>query len=419
MARVTQRVTQRVMTRLAFGAAIAAVLPLLSACEALITKPTLYGTVTADVLRRNGSPIAGASLVLYTGQRPMGYARTDSAGRYRFEEVPEGMYGVLAIPPSGYVRLETLFATPRPSEVVDQLEVRGGVPLSARVTFLKVGAGQVEAQVREPDGAGLPGLTAVLYTPRGEFRRARTDATGRVSFTEVPFGMYGVTVERPAAYRDSGEVAFPWVDGLVMEEGSTERAQFTFERCLGTVSAQVVDQQGRGVPGATLLLYDAQAVRSRDVVPSSGQRLYTNLPCTEYGVRVLPPRGYSVREARGNAFADGLLVRRNVLRYAVLVVQRSARASVRVTVIDDEGRAVPQSRVVLYTSRELERDERTGADGSLLLGDIAVDAEYGVRVVPPDGYTVEEARGSSYVDGIRLTADEVRAFTFRVRKRAP
>jgi hypothetical protein len=100
-------------------------------------------------------------------------------------------------------------------------------------------------------------------------------------------------------------------------------------------------------------------------------------------------------------------------------VQRSARASVRVTVIDDEGRAVPQARVVLYTSQELERDERTGDDGSLLLGDIGVDAEYGVRVVPPDGYTVEEARGSSYVDGIRLTADEVRAFTFRLRKRAP
>jgi hypothetical protein len=410
---------QRIVTRLAVGAATAAVVPLLSACEALITRPTLYGTVTAEVVRRNGSPIAGASLVLYTGQRPMGYARTDSAGRYRFEEVPEGMYGVLAIPPSGYVRLETLFATPRPSEVVDQLEVRGGVPLSARVTFLKVGAGQVETQVREPDGTGLPGLTAVLYTPRGEFRRARTDATGRVSFTEVPFGIYGVTVERPAAYRDSGEVAFPWVDGLVMEEGSAERAQFTFERCLGTVSAQVVDQQGRGVPGATLLLYDAQAVRSRDVLPSSGQRLYTNLPCVEYGVRMLPPRGYTVREARGNAFADGVLVRRNAVKVAVLVAERVGRATVAVTVLDDQGRAVPQTRVVLYTSRALERDSQTGLNGTLLLSDILIDAEYGVRVVPPDGYTVEEARGSSYVDGIRLAADEVRAFTFRLRKRAP
>jgi len=407
------------MKRMALRAGITAALPLLSACEALITKPTPYGTVTAEVVRRNGSPIVGASLMLYTGQRPMGYARTDSTGRYQFDEVPEGVYGVLAVPPSGYVRLETLLATARPSDVVDRLVVRAGAPLSARVTFLKVGAGQVEAQVREPNGTGMSGLTAVLYTPRGEFRRARTDATGRVSFTEVPFGMYGVSVERPAAYRDSGEVAFPWVDGLLMEEGSAERAQFTFERCLGSVSAQVVDQLGRAVPGATLLLYDAQAERAREVLPSSGQRLYTNLPCVEYGVRVIPPRGYTVREARGNAFADGVLVRRNAVKFAVLVAERVGRATVAVTVLDDQGRAVPQTRVVLYTSRALERDSQTGTNGTLLLSDILIDAEYGVRVVPPDGYTVAEARGSSYVDGIRLTADEVRAFTFRFRKRAP
>lgn len=416
MARLTATAPwRRIVAALTAGAMTA----VLTACEGLITKPTLYGSVIVEATRRNGAPIPDASLVLYTGQRPMGYATTDSTGRYRFEEVPEGVYGVLAVPPPGYVRLETLLATPRPSEVVDQLQVTGGTPLSARFTFLKVGAGTINAEVLQPDGTGLSGLTAVLYTPRGEFRRALTDGAGRVAFAEVPFGIYGVVVERPAAYRDSGEVAFPYVDGLIMEQGSTERARFMFERCQGTVSALVVDQNGRAVPGATLLLYDAQAVRAREVVEASGQRLFTDLPCTEYGVRVLPPRGYTVREARGSAYADGLLVRRNTIRLATLLVQRSARATVQVRVTDDEGRMVPQARVVLYTSQELERDERTGADGTLTWPDILVDAEYGVRVVPPEGYFVEEARGRSYVDGVRLSADELRVFTFQLRRRTP
>ena len=122
-------------------------------CERLITRPSLYGSVTAVVTRRDSMPIPGAGLLLYTGQRPMGYGSTDAAGRYRFEEVPEGSYGVRATPPAGYVRLETLLATDRPSEFVDGLKVVGEQPVSVRLQFLQVGPGTVTAQVRDVTGA--------------------------------------------------------------------------------------------------------------------------------------------------------------------------------------------------------------------------------------------------------------------------
>lgn len=391
----------------------------LGGCERLITKPSLYGTVTAEVARRNGTPIAGTRLVLYMGQRPMGYGTSDSLGRYRFDDVPEGAYGVLAVPPAGYVRLESLLATTKPSEVVDQLDVRGEQTLAARFVFLKTGAGSIEAQVREPDGTGIAGVTTVLYDPRGEVRRVRTDSTGRAAFSAVPFGLYGVAVDRPAAYRDSGEVAFPFVDGLLMEDGAAARAPFLFEKCLGGVAIQVVDQQGRAVPGAHLVFYDAAGVRSRDVASASGTRTYAGLACTEYGVRVVVPRGYTVTETRGSAFVDGVRVRRNVVRAELLRVNRIARGTVQIAVVDQDGRAVPNVRTVLYTGQGLERDERTAADGTLTLADIIADSEYGVRVVPPEGYLAEDARGVTFEDGVRFTDGEVRRFTFRFQRRQP
>ena len=102
------------------------------ACDALLTRPSLYATVTATVARRDGTPIPNASLTLYTGQRPMGYAVTDTLGRYTFVDVPEGLYGLRADPPSGYVRLETLLSTTAPSEVVQNIWVMAQNRDSAR-----------------------------------------------------------------------------------------------------------------------------------------------------------------------------------------------------------------------------------------------------------------------------------------------
>lgn len=385
-------------------------------CERLITRPSLYGTVTAVVTRRDSTPIPGAELVLYTGQRPMGYGTTDSAGRYRFEEVPEGAYGVLATPPAGYVRLETLLPTNRPSESVDGLSVAGGKTFEARIRFLQVGPGTISAQVREPNGTTIPGLSTILYAPRGEVRRALTDTGGRVVFREVPFGIYGVAVERPALYRDSGEVALPFRDGLIVEAGASESAAFTFERCLGSLVAQVADQSGRPVPGSRLVLYNADSTLARDSVSAVGSRTFGGLLCGGVGVRVVVPRGYVTVEQRGSAFVDGLRIRRNAQVPALLTVQRLPRAAVRVVAVDQDSRPVAEARVLLYTGQGVVRDTRTGQDGVVTLDTILMTEPHGVRVAAPRGYVLTEGRGSSFVDQLLLADGETRTLTFRLQR---
>lgn len=105
-------------------AAFTGVLLSVSACDSLLTRPSLYGAVDVRVTRRNGDAISGASLVLYTFQRPMAYATTDAAGSYRFTTVPEGLYGVGAVPPPGYTSVSDTLNTAW--DFVDQLAVRSG-----------------------------------------------------------------------------------------------------------------------------------------------------------------------------------------------------------------------------------------------------------------------------------------------------
>jgi hypothetical protein len=228
--------------------------------------------------------------------------------------------------------------------------------------------------------------------------------------------MYGVVVERPALYRDSGEVALPFQDGLIVEAGSNELAPFTFERCLGTLVAQVVEQGRRPVPGAELVLYRGDSTLRREPVQADGTRSFSALGCGDLGVRVVVPRGYVAVEQRGSAYVDGLRMRRNGVAQALLTVQRLPRATVRVVALDENARAVADARVVLYTGQGVARDLRTGADGVVSLDTILMTTPYGVRLVPPRGYRLGEGRGISFFDDVLLGDGETRTLTFRPQR---
>lgn len=404
----------RAMARLMRAVKAGAVLlfSVVAGCESLLTRPGLYGTVTVTAARRSGEPIAGAPLVLYTGQRPMGYGTTDSTGAYTFLDVPEGVYGVYATVPSGYARPEELYAVAPPSDVVQNLRVVGGATRTARFEFLKRGPGSIAVQVSEPGGVPVPDTRVLLFSPRGVVREANTDRDGRVMFGGVPFGNYGVFAERPLIYVDSGETTLPARDGLIIEAGSSEQALFTFEKCLGSITASVRDQFGVVVPGASFLLYSGAGTLGE--YPLTGDRLQiSSLRCGEYGIRVRLPRGFSATEGRGVTFVDGLRLRRGRALQASLTVRRIASATMRIRVVDQTDAPVSGVRTVLYTSDGIVRDARTDAAGQLVFTDILVDGEYGVRVVNPTGYVVEEGRGRTFEDGIRLRDGETRAYTFR------
>jgi hypothetical protein len=146
----------------------------------------------------------------------------------------------------------------------------------------------------------------------------------------------------------------------------------------------------------------------------------TVLMVEPHGVRVVNPRGFRMLgEGPGISYVDQLLLADGDTRELTFRMQRTARATVEVRAIDQDGRAVPSARVVLYTGTGTERDVRTDANGAATMADVINDTEYGVRLVPPAGYTITEGRGLSFVDGLRFTDGEVRRVTFTVRRIDP
>lgn len=502
----------RVVCRGAWTGLLAAII-MVAGCDALVTPPR-FGTVSALVTRRDSvTPIVGTRVMLYTGDRPMGYATTDSGGRVVFRDVPDGQYGVRIVAPSGYVPQERLYIGPQSTEFVHNLLLRPRDSLGVQFTLLKEGLGRVTVQVGTPDGRALGDVALTLYGPQGPLATARTSAAGLATFEALPLGNYGVFAARPLAYRDSGEAAQVPRDGLIVDEGSTQRATFTFAPCGGSVVAEVRDQRGRPAPG-TVQLYQGTGTLQVATLPADGTHRFDGLLCDVYGVRYIPPPvgwraaevrgaafadgarvrraastvrvplvvekygwgairvrvvdqngaptppiravvyngntlladtrldsaavlqvdslradlqygariappepyGYRLVEGRGESFADGLVLQDGVTREVTLRLQRLPRAALRVMVLDRDGAPVPGARVVVYVATGLRHDQRTDAVGVTVATDLVAGDEHGARVVPPAGYTVTEARGSSFVDGLVLTGGEVRPVTFRLTR---
>ena len=294
-------------------------------CDAWLTKPSLYNTVQVIATRRNGDPIPGVRLVLYTGQRPMGYATTGSDGRFTFTRVPQGDYGVSAQVPAGYDVIENLTAGPS-SVYHDALIVANDTLSPVRFIFLKVGPGAVVVHVAQSDGTPLSGVTVQLYDSRKIDGVATTDVAGRAVFNLVPFGLYGVTVIRPFLYRDYLRPADSLTssrDNLLVEQGSRDSVDFSFARCAGAVRATVQDSTGAPVPNTAVELYTSTDVLGDGKTGPDGQFVFAPVACAiQLGVRINPPAGYSVTQGRGSSFIDGLTPANGATINAVFRVQR-------------------------------------------------------------------------------------------------
>jgi len=282
---------------------------LAAACDSMLTKPSLYNSVPVIVSRRNGQGIPGAALVLYTGQRPMGYATTDSGGRFTFALVPQGVYGILATPPDGYDLIERVVGGPR-TDVVAQLYVQDDTLSPVRFTFLKRGPGALTVRATDAaTGASLPGAKLTLYDPKSTRGAVTTDATGRASFSNVPFGVYGVILERPLFYRDyraPGDSLYSARDNLIVDDGSRDSVSFVLRKCAGTLRVFAQDEFGLPVPGAPVLFYTAS--QQLGVRPTGADgRVSNDMPCAlQTGVNIGAPAGYSVSSGRGLSFIDGM-----------------------------------------------------------------------------------------------------------------
>jgi len=281
----------------------------MAGCDSWLTKPNLYSAVTVVVSTRRGEPIPDASLTLYTGQRPMGYAHTGSDGRYVFEQVPQGNYGIFAIPPAGYSAIEDLIGGPS-SIFRDKLIVAEDTLAPVRFTYLKEGPGTLVARVAQPDGTPIVGAPVTVYSPTTVNATATTDATGTVTFTNIPFGVHGLNVARPLLYRDyrtPGDSLSTYRDNLIVDAGSNDTTTFHLAKCAGTVRATAVDGNGVPVPGVTAAFYTSTQQLAVLATGSDGTVSYSQMPCViQVGVIITPAPGYSAPSGRGFRFVDGI-----------------------------------------------------------------------------------------------------------------
>lgn len=291
-------------------------------CDSLLS-PNVYGSVHVTVVRRDGTPIADVPVTVYFVQRRLEAATTDAGGSYTFERLPAGSYGVFTDVIPGYSRPEFVRSGPR-TDFVDKIQVASGATATAELSLLKIGPGTINATVTEPGGAGVQGIPVTLYTGAGGAQReATTDASGRVSFADVPFGDWGVRAVRPPIYLDSAEAPVVFRDGIIVDEGSAESAAFTFTRCTGALTARVLDDANNPVPGTKLVLYHFGVEVDSATTGGSGAHTFSALQCQDYGVRVAAvPSGWTLVPGRGSEYVDGLFMHRAGALTATLRVMR-------------------------------------------------------------------------------------------------
>lgn len=156
--------------------------------------PLATGAMQGRVLDEAGSPIAGAEIIVATGEPPA-RATSDLDGRYALAGLPPGTYEL------------TVRAAKRP-ERVQRVEVRAGPALALDLALgAPLPEGQIRGTVRSFGGTAL--AAHVRIEPGGT--EIQADAAGRFE-VDVPPGDYTVRVsapghgeqERPAHVEENG-----------------------------------------------------------------------------------------------------------------------------------------------------------------------------------------------------------------------
>ena len=382
------------------GAAVVVALGLAAwgaGCADVITDIVEYGSIEVEAVRRNGDPVEGVELLLYTGPHARGMGTTDASGRHSFEFVPPNSYGVYATPPDGYARPEELLGGPT-SEYVDTISLAEGGSHGIRFTYLKKGPGRITATVREPGGAAVPDALVSLYSPLGTAQESPAGSTGAVVFDNVPYGIWGVRVAPPAVYLGEGETVFE-KDGIVIEEGAAESASFALERCLGTVRVRVRTAAGVGLAGYPVRLYQGGGTLEEGPTTSDGEKAFGPLLCRTFGVALVPREDWEFTEGPGTSWVDGIGVTRGSDR-TVGFTAVSCTGSIQGSVRDEAGKPLSGATLTLFGGGGNLAADTTDVTGS---GALAVRGcqEYGLRMTPPGGYTVAAGRGTSFFDGLR------------------
>jgi RNA polymerase sigma-70 factor (ECF subfamily) len=282
---------------------------------------TVIGTVVDDA---SGAPIAGVEVGCAV-LRPTP-CLTDAEGRFRLAGVGRNFLELITLAKSGYRR----FPAPRPATPIpDSAEV-----VDVGALRMQHGA-TIEGVVASPDDP-IAGAVVTIVSPSrltgSERREAKTDAAGRFAFESVEAGSTQIHVGAPGFISENKGAIHRALD---IPESGTIRTDFAFTRG-ATVEGRVLDDDGRGVPGAYVVA-DVQVTTDAD----GAFRCEGVVPRTGAPVLVMAD-GYS----RTDSTVD---VRPGTTSNVVLRIRRSP--VVRGRLVARDGRPIENARVQVVAGR--------------------------------------------------------------------
>jgi hypothetical protein len=303
----------------------------------------------------------------------------------------------------GAVNLDNLFAIARRAAAVALL---AGTAACEQWLTQPIRYNTVEVTATRRNGEPLPAVGLELYTGQRPMGYGATDVAGRHVFERVPDGQYGVRALLPPGYAAVEElIAGPpstVVSGLDLADNAVTPVRFTFlRRGPGAVDARVVDETGAGVPGVFVTLYAPSQVRDSVVTDSEGRVRFDPVPFGVHGLSLPVPALYRFGDEPFFRVRDGLLVEDGVVDTATVVLTRCI-GTVTVTVREADGTPVSDFPLVLYRATGIVEQAATDASGARAFGPLPCD-EYGVQLTQRPGWTFDEGRSLSFVDGLRIT----------------
>ncbi len=182
----------------------------------------------------------------------------------------------------------------------------------------------------------------------------------------------------------------------------------------GDVQVSVTSGAGVPLPGVLVNLYTGQRPIEYAQTDATGAYTFMNVPPGNYGVVATVPDSLA---DIGDPFAyrDNLVVTPGVRLTAAFTFARCT-GSIVVSVLDATGLPAGGVPVTLYSTVGVVGSLPTATDGLSRFSAIRC-GEYGVRLGENAGYTLTDGRGSSFIDGARLTpGNPDLALSFRVNR---